>query len=330
MMMRGSSLRWLLGSMACSVLVGCSAESGETGGQPQCKRPTCFESCLCQGREVADCQAACSSAGAGDSGSGGSGGSHEGGVDGAPSGQSGSLASNIAVSEVALYQVVNIPLMKQGAAISPLNAPVVAGRKATVRVFVSPQKGFAPRQLRAELRLSNGKALAKDRSVAAASTDAELDSTFNFEVSGSDVKLGMSYSVGLFETKTRSSPTATSGARFPKSGEQPLKVSDAGGALEIVVVPLVVNGIMPDTSLARLKQYQAHMAKLYPVAEVKVTSRPAVKLNFPVKTSSSWDAALDVLLSTRAADKPPGDTYARRLAGELLRSRVHFWQESFG
>ena len=64
------------------------------------------------------------------------------------------VLTDVAISEVAVFQGVKVSLVKDGKAIGTRNAPVVANRTALVRVYVEPDASFRTREVTAELRMS--------------------------------------------------------------------------------------------------------------------------------------------------------------------------------
>ncbi|MET0284497.1 MAG: hypothetical protein ABW352_08515, partial [Polyangiales bacterium] len=87
------------------------------------------------------------------------------------------LAQGLRIRELALYQTVKVPLFADGAWVTQRVAPVVQRKKALVRVFVDPQEGFRPHDVRAVLKLTNAGEtveLIDERTIDAASTDAAL------------------------------------------------------------------------------------------------------------------------------------------------------------
>ena len=345
---RGSKWLFLAPFMlACTGEISGPAVDGPVCAAPK----NCFELCVCSAGEPLRCRDACgdditpipdpgtssggtssgtggSGATAGNPGSGGSSGGQSGGAPSSggtssggasSSGGSGSgplpttgdLARGLSIQSVAIYQGTKVTLFEGGSAVSDRNAPVVSGRDALVRVFVSPEAGFSSREIVASLDLGNGPTLDAKRVVSGGSTDGSLSSTFNINVPAARITPGLNVSVSLLEAAASNATGSTDGARAPSSGTAPLGASATGGALEVVLVPLVVNGIQPDVSAARVQEYKDYLYRLYPVPEVKVTVRNAVTHSNSVsgKSGSSWNSILDKLLSVRSSDKPASQKY---------------------
>ena len=61
------------------------------------------------------------------------------------------LVRALTVTDVALFQAVRIPLLQAGVAVTERALPVIAGRRAVLRVYVRPEAGYAPGAVDAEL-----------------------------------------------------------------------------------------------------------------------------------------------------------------------------------
>lgn len=250
------------------------------------------------------------SAGMSGAGAGGNAGTGGGGNDGCSNTQAG----GIAISEIAFYQAVKIPVMEDMQEVGDRNADVVAGRAALVRVFVEPGGGFQRREIAARLTLTNNgtsKVHSKKLSPQGASSDGSPNSTFNIDVPATDITPDTEYSVELVECGT---PAGTPmNARFPASGATPLEARETG-VLKITIVPMAYgadgSNRLPDTSAERLAEYAEHLEKLYPVTEVQMTVRP----EGPVTTNTSlngngWESTLVGLQGLRDDDRPDNDVY---------------------
>lgn len=222
------------------------------------------------------------------------------------------LASQLRIQEIAIYQTVKVPLAQNGVWLAQRPAPVVQGKDAFVRVFVEPLTGFSPHTVRAVLTLDDGvspQKLATELNVTSPSSDGARNSTFNFEVPGALIGPNTSLSVALVETSCPSSLGNASDARFPVSGNQRLDAEKIG-PLNVVVVPMVVGGLVPDTSDAQLSAMRAALLAYYPVPDVRISVRDAVPTNINVSANGTgWSDVLDLVLNVRAQDRPADDVY---------------------
>jgi hypothetical protein len=256
--------------------------------------------------------------GAGGAGTAGIGGAGAGGAGAGGTGDDGCTstpAGDIALTEVAIYQAVKIPVMEDMQPVDDRNADVVAGRDALVRVFVQPGGSFQRREIAARLTLTTGgtsKVLSAKLSPAGASSDASGNSTFNIEVDAADIAPTTAYSVELVECAT---PSGTAmNARFPASGTSSLEARETG-VLKVTLVPIAYgadgSNRVPDTSAATIAKYKEHMEKLYPVTEVEMVVRPggAVTSNANLNSDSGWNSTLNALANLRYDDSPDDDVY---------------------
>lgn len=260
------------------------------------------------------------SAGLGGAGSAGmsGGGSGGGGAGVAGSGNDGcssTQAGGIAISEVAVYQAVKIPVMEDMQEVGDRNADVVAGRAALVRVFVQPGGDFTRREIAARLTLTNGamnKVYSEKLSPNGASSDGSPNSTFNIQVEADDITPDTEYSVELVECGT---PSGTAmNARFPANGTTSLDARETG-VLKITIVPIAYaadgSNRVPDTDAATLAEYTEHMEKIYPVTEVQMTVREggAVTSDTNLSSGNGWQDTLYGLQYLRDDDGPDDDVY---------------------
>ncbi len=331
----------------CALMVGCSSGGSDAGGtagtggnlnQPGCKAAPdcaacadCYSKCACNTGDLQLCYPACGlqipgTGGSGNTGNtggtgnvGNSGGTGNVGNTGGTGNTGGSigtgeLAKGMRITEVSVYQGVKIPIMQNGGEVANKKAPVVASRPALVRVFVTPDSGWVPRDVVARLELTGsaaGPAQEISKFVSGSSSETDWQSAFNFDIPAEQMTPDLSYTVSVVEAGSVAASGATDGARYPASGTALFGAQSAGGALDIVLVPLVVNGYTPDTSAARVAAYKDKMFRLYPVPQVNMTVHAPVAYSGSVAPTSTagWNNILDKLLQVRQQDNPPKDTY---------------------
>jgi hypothetical protein len=213
----------------------------------------------------------------------------------------------IELTSIVAYQAVEVPLMRDGAAVAVRSAPIVAQRALLVRAFVTPDAEFEPRELVAELSLSRGDVTSHYEarlSVSAASTAADLASTFTFHVPKEAVTEESRWSISVAEQNGDVITT------FPVDAAQPLGASSASGELEVTMVPLVANGFTPDLSPVTLERYLSLMRQMFPVAGVNAIVREPVTLEFPVNgAGAGFGEALDRLYEIRELDAPADNVF---------------------
>ena len=237
-------------------------------------------------------------------------------------------APTVLLRSVSISQTLELPLMKGGVAVSVDDrpAPLIAGKRALVRVFVDFEAGFATRPLIGVLDVKSSKGtrtILSERTLSKASTQDDLESTFTFNVDGADLATSSSYRVRVLEEDT------TLLARFPGVDYEPLSASMLP-AFELVVVPFISNGLGPKTTETELSALRNRLLALYPSSDVVVTLSDAVTLPYVVNgDGDGWDPALDHILEVRAAAKPadnvfyfgamaPDTSYAKYCAGSCI------------
>ena len=128
------------------------------------------------------------------------------------------LVSNLAVTDVAIFQAVQVNVVKGGAyvAAKKRNAPVVARRPGLIRVYVEPGDGWKAREVTAEVRLvaddEKFPILRETKKISGASKDDDPKSTFNLEVPAENLPPGVTFQVVL---------TAADGEQVKDGREEP-------------------------------------------------------------------------------------------------------------
>ncbi|MBX3181480.1 MAG: hypothetical protein KIT72_13595 [Polyangiaceae bacterium] len=316
------------------LLLACSGESSSDGEVCSAETPSapaqcggcrdCVARCICEtGSSFDGCLTACGlSSSGGEGGSGAVGGSGaEGGSGAAPGGSGGSgavggsgggtfaQATGLRIQEVSIWQSVKVPLMQNGGAVSSPNAPVIAGRPALVRVYVSPDAEWQQRELVARVEI-DGQAFEGRAAPAAASADGDLGSSFNVQIPAAAIQPGSSYAVTLLETSPNPGPGSSAGTRFPSGGAEALNAQDARGSLQVVLVPIEVGGFTPDVGPARVQSYVDRLTALMPVSGVEMSVRQAVRFDGNVRANGNgWSSVLSAIYRLRQQDNPARRVY---------------------
>lgn len=230
------------------------------------------------------------------------------------------LASGLAVKDIAVYQGVKVLVVKDGKWVSSRNAPVVAGRPALVRVFVTPDSSFLARSgksVTAELRLESGSTkhpLVKDtKAISEASTDTDLESTFNFEVDPKLLTKDVTFSVALTMSGGET-PGAASPARFPADGTQKNLSANVGGPLKITLVPIKYDydgsGRTPDITAKQVELYRQTFMAMYPASEVEITVRTPYSWTSQIAgNGTGFSNVLRGVTELRQKERPAADVY---------------------
>jgi hypothetical protein len=238
-----------------------------------------------------------------------------------PDGCTETPVSGLSLSAVDAYQSVQIPIMEAGTAIAPgeRNADLVVGRKMVFRVHVTPEAGWTARKVSARIELAN--VATPDPSQrqlffglltpTAASTDANLESTFQVNVPAEAIGLATRYSVTLVECEGAppGAPVGSSTrARFPSAGFEPLAARQTG-PLKIHIIP--ISGT--DVTAAGLEPFKERLEAVYPITEVQFTIGAAL-----TTYADSMCSLLASVTSRRSQDNPPSDVSYYGLAPGIL------------
>lgn len=215
----------------------------------------------------------------------------------------------VSISEVAVFQTLKATVEKDGVAV-PASLPILANRDSLVRAYV---RGASADAVTATLEIADadGDVVATftdSKPIAAASTEADLASTFNFKVPAANLPVGATYRVKL--------ATATASlAGFPADGAHAsLGVAAPAQHLKIVIVPVHYTfggaDFLPDTSPEQIARDRAVFMSLYPLADVEITLRAPYEFTGEIKANGTgFGPLLREMLALRAADNAPGDVY---------------------
>lgn len=229
------------------------------------------------------------------------------------------LVSGLAITDVAIFQGVKVPIVSEGKAVKTRNAPVVVNRPGLVRVYVKPGAGYTATEVTAELRMVDGTTrlpIVKDtKTITKESTDEDTKSTFNFEVPGTSIPKGVTYQIFLTaKGGTVQKAGTTDQARFPAAGGVQALDPETAGKLKVVIVPVKYDadgsGRVPDTSAAQLELYKQTFMSRYATAEVEVTARaPWSWTNAISANGSGFSQVLNGITNLRKQDGVANDVY---------------------
>lgn len=253
--MRSPKVSRGLSALLCLLSLGaCDASGGggyATNGAPgACESAlTCWERCMCSTGDGQGCVSACGDEAAGAAGSGGwpggsgGNGSTQGGSggsggndlppsNGGTTGSSGSggqpnppdpeplPVAGLDLLEISAWQSVKIELMREGHPLTEsLDAPVVAGRDALLRVYVRTESVWEPRAVEAKLYIDGVERASQTFTPNGESNAGDLSSSINFEVPGSLLTPSATFSVELFELDQSQHSGSVEGSRYPTVGE---------------------------------------------------------------------------------------------------------------
>lgn len=226
------------------------------------------------------------------------------------------VMTNLAIKEVAFFQGVKVSVARDGAKTTSV-APVVAGREALVRVYVEPMAGWSAREVQGELALVSSSGTMHYTATltpSAASTDASLGSTLNFNVPAGILAKDTTYSVVL-QSKAGAPPAGdTSKARYPATGTEALGAKSTGETLKVKIVPIQYgadgSNRLPDTSPTQLEAYRRAFYTMYPAKQVEITVRAAYPYASAISANGSgFSNALNAMVKLRQTDGAPKDVY---------------------
>jgi hypothetical protein len=224
-------------------------------------------------------------------------------------------AGGVAIKAVALYQGLKVPLMEAGAPVTS-DLPIVAGREALIRVFVTPDTSYNGQPVIGRLYIGGSKTPIEASAVltaGAASTDGDLASTINFNVPGTLITLGSTYRVELRQNKGAPAPTGM--IKYPASGAEPIQVASAGQTLKVVIVPVEYtadgSNRLPDISPEQLKLYKDWFYSYYPIPSIELTVReqPMPWQYTVAPNGSGWENLLGAVGDLRQQDGAATDVY---------------------
>lgn len=231
------------------------------------------------------------------------------------------LSPDMAIAQIAVLQVVKVPIMDGGNAVDS-GIPVVALRDAVVRVYVQPQATYQPHPLTARARIETTGPMGTEVQVFSATAtidrptlENDLTTSFDIAVPGVALEPGSSITVVINDTSGDPSDSTTSFAKWPMDGSSAdLGVKNGGDRVRVEIVPVQYNADgshrLPDTSDAQLEAYRERFMQLYPTASVEITVRDP----WPWSGAIGFDGTgmqtlLQALQQLRGQDQPDSDVY---------------------
>lgn len=222
-------------------------------------------------------------------------------------------ATGISLTDISVYQVGKIPVMKDGMAVAKAARPadIIRGKPGRVRAFVRLESGWSPRTVSARLLITNGDLKSNyfsKRNVTQDSAENSMATTFNFDVKAEDFTANTRYAVEIVECG--GTPAGAAGrARFPSADNQELETRQTG-TIKIRFIPLNANGRTAQADTARLEAYRNYLAMMYPTSGVEYTLGDPLNVAKSVSAQGSgWGEALDQMAALHEDDNAPADTY---------------------
>jgi len=221
------------------------------------------------------------------------------------------LADGVHLNAIAIYQGVEVPLMDQGAPVHG-TVPVVAGRAATLRAFVTLDDDHDGGEVTARLTLA-GEIYETTTVIEHPSSKQSLSSTINFDIAGDALQGSVDWHIELLKPTDQSSG-GNADARWPQQGDAQLGASGSGARLSVVLVPLSYqadgSGRLPDVSQEQITLYRERLYATYPVAGVDIEVRePFAPTTALHADGDGWDALLNTMLAYRESIDVEPDQY---------------------
>ena len=222
--------------------------------------------------------------------------------------------SDVDISEVAAYQTVKIPLaIRQDNQLQRQDnaVPLIEGKDALLRVFVTPAEGFEARQLSARLMVQSSGveepvALFQKQEVSRDSHDLLPDSTFIFELPGEVIAEGLQYQLSVVTCDGEQPAQAEEqqlGSRFPQEGFQRVDTIETG-PIKVHLFPVNEGQGAPDIPQEMQDEWRGRLLATFPNSSVELTIRNPIR-----SEGNGMCAHVVTLRDLRMAENPPTDQY---------------------
>lgn len=226
------------------------------------------------------------------------------------------LAKGLRIREVSLFQSVKVTLYepkRKWIAPDDRTAVVVEGKDALVRIMVDHLPGYESHPVRGVLRIvRNGQPeqLEDLKEVALASTEENLDTSFNFEVKGELIDGSTELSVALEEEDCQSESGESDDTTSLPDGYAPLNALHIE-KLRVVIVPVEANGRKPITDAKAIEDIRNTLRAFYPVPDVEIQVRPVLEWPYEIGALNmkGWLDLLNQIVRERQRDNVDRDVY---------------------
>jgi hypothetical protein len=228
------------------------------------------------------------------------------------------LAGGLEISKISIYQGVEAVLYENGEAPTTLEMPVITGRDALLRVFVDLDADFEDRRVNGILTIvdNNGEEVIESKQrIEVSSKDNDLETTVNFDLSGSQLKQSTEFEVRIEEVDVDAPGGGTNKKATWRSEQHGGLDTEATDTLRVVVVPIRYNadgsGRLPDTSATQLARIEDLVRGTYPAEDVVVDVDQPFDWNQTISpfSTSQWTNILDAISNYRANSNEPPNTY---------------------
>ncbi len=198
------------------------------------------------------------------------------------------LAEGVTLEGLAVLEGTRVSIASGGVALTTRSAPIVAGRRALVRVYASTA---SPRAVSAEVEVREGARVVGvhtlTRNVSGVPRDDDPSSVLDVEIPATEMTSTASISVRLVDPGGTLATSAPHAARLPRSGR------------------------LPDTSAAWQAKVRDLLLALYPIAHLDLSVHDPVPWDDALTFTGNVDfgAVNGMLMDLRVSDGAPDDAY---------------------
>lgn len=227
-------------------------------------------------------------------------------------------ARGVGINQIALYQSVKVPFVENGAEVSS-GVPVVGGKEAMMRVYLSRVSGFSSREITGRLTVNSGSdapmIYETTMMVDTGWSEGDLSSTMNFTIDAEYMTPGASFQVELLEAEVGfEGSEEASNAVYPSEGSASLRAESTGGSLKLYILPIAYNadgsGRTPNVDEPRINKFISDTEALYPASTVDITVLPTKNWNQAVEAyGNGWGELLQEMYRERQRKSIPWDAY---------------------
>ena len=221
------------------------------------------------------------------------------------------FSDQVSLSELASFQTVKVDVMKDGADISKLNAPIVTDRATLLRAYLTVAKGWKATLVDAELDVTaQGRTFVftDAKTIHRSSSDDDLTTTFDFSLPDSLVNPSTTFSLTVWRDDTGEE------LRYPASGGARALPASNGGVVHVTMVPIQYDADdshrLPNLNDVQLARFHDTLYKMYPTRLVEVAVHDPMLWNQAIDPmGAGWDEVLTAVADLRAREAPPDNAY---------------------
>jgi hypothetical protein len=222
-------------------------------------------------------------------------------------------AEGVTIGEVSIYQGLKRVLAQNGAMQSS-SVPLVAGRQALLRVFYTTTPERVGQTVKGRLTIDGvADPIETDVVLTAASNEADLGTTANFDIPAQLIGATFGYRVELLDVEAEGA-VDNAAAHHPAAASETHGVDGPNVKFRVVLAPFRYDtdgsGRLPNLSPEMVESYRQRFLQLYPVADVEVTVREPTPWNQPINADGSgWENVGIALFQFRNQDGASDDVY---------------------